>query len=101
MRENRPSGSEGGVALIPPSLPLSNASRVRGRRARSRQCKQSGGSLLLRDTGRGGTRSSMESLPSGRGGTRLPIPEADWVWAGSQGLHAIFKGSFCRPAWSR
>jgi len=23
MRENRPSGSEGGVALIPPSLPLS------------------------------------------------------------------------------
>jgi hypothetical protein len=29
MRENRPSGSEGGVALIPPSLPLSNASRPR------------------------------------------------------------------------
>ena len=25
MRENRPSGSEGGVALIPPSLPLSCA----------------------------------------------------------------------------
>jgi len=25
MRENRSSGSEGGVALIPPSLPLSNA----------------------------------------------------------------------------
>ena len=29
MRENRPSGSEAGVALIPPSLPLSNASRPR------------------------------------------------------------------------
>jgi len=29
MRENRPSGSEGGVALILPSLPLSNASRPR------------------------------------------------------------------------
>ena len=28
MRENRSSGSEGGVALIPPSLPLSYASRL-------------------------------------------------------------------------
>jgi len=27
MREIRQSGSEGGVALTPPSLPLSNASR--------------------------------------------------------------------------
>jgi len=31
MRENRSSGSEGGVALIPPSLPLSHASRLIGR----------------------------------------------------------------------
>ena len=28
MRETRPSGSEGGVALIPPSLPLSSRSRL-------------------------------------------------------------------------
>ena len=28
MRENRSSGSEGGVALIPPSLPLSNRYRA-------------------------------------------------------------------------
>lgn len=28
MRENRPYGSEGGVALIPPSLPLSPANCI-------------------------------------------------------------------------
>jgi len=43
MRENRPSGSEGGVALIPPSLPLSNAARIRRRHARSRQRLECGG----------------------------------------------------------
>ena len=43
MRENRPSGSEAGVALIPPSLPLSNAARVRRRRAGSPQRMDCGG----------------------------------------------------------
>ena len=43
MRENRPSGSEGGVALIPPSLPLSNAARVRRHHAESRQRLECGG----------------------------------------------------------
>jgi hypothetical protein len=43
MRENRPSGSEAGVALIPPSLPLSNAARIRRRRAGSPQRMDCGG----------------------------------------------------------
>jgi len=45
MRENRSSGSEGGVALTPPSLALSGASRLRKRSTHSRQCWDYGGLL--------------------------------------------------------
>ena len=65
MRENRPSGSEGGVALIPPSLPLSNASRPRRRRVGSRQRVECGGLPPLCEAGQG------ETWPSHWGGSRL------------------------------
>jgi len=65
MRENRPSGSEGGVALIPPSLPLSNAARIRRRRAGSRQRMDCVGLPPLCEAGQG------ETWPSHWGGNRL------------------------------
>ena len=105
MRENRPSGSEGGVALIPPSLPLSNASRSRRRRGESRQRMEFGASLLLRDTGRGGIRPStstarpttlletanppnegMTPTPSGLGGTRSTASDGRTPFVASVGL---------------
>jgi len=43
MRENRSSGSEGGVALIPPSLPLSHAPRLCKRPVLRRQLLECGG----------------------------------------------------------
>jgi hypothetical protein len=65
MRENRPSGSEGGVALIPPSLPLSCAARVRRHHAESRQRMECGGLPPLCEAGQG------ETWPSHWGGSRL------------------------------
>ena len=38
MRENRPSGSEAGVALIPPSLPLSSLTLIA--RPAAKACSQ-------------------------------------------------------------
>ena len=43
MRENRSSGSEGGVALTPPSLPLSHAPRLCKRPVLWRQLLECGG----------------------------------------------------------
>ena len=64
MRENRPSGSEAGVALIPPSLPLSNASRVRRHHAKSRQRMDCVGLPPLCEAGQG------ETWPSHWGGSQ-------------------------------
>ena len=47
MRENRPTGSEGGVALIPPSLPLSNAAVTSNGVAELAKCLECASLLAL------------------------------------------------------
>jgi hypothetical protein len=96
MRENRPSGSEGGVALIPPSLPLSNASRPRRRWADMEGC------VPPRPLARVVPGPPIESLPSGRGGTRpsksmarrTNPTKAARSPQGRDGFHAVLRRGF-------